>query len=104
MSPSRRRDGKTLEVRMFRLLVVLAFTGIGVSSVCAKDLCIQVDTGSFSGSQIVLRKVRITAGTAAPLQGYFAIYSSGTFSYVEFNPLDGASVVNSAGNVTALGL
>jgi len=52
----------------------------------------------------VLKKVKIAPGTAAPLQGYFAIYSSTTFAYFQFNPLDGASVVNSAGEVTALGL
>src|SRR5437868_6651872 len=67
--------------RMSRLLLALALTGIGVSAVCAKDLCIQVDTGSYSGSQIVLKKVKIAPGTAAPLQGYVAIYRSITFSY-----------------------
>jgi hypothetical protein len=72
------------------------------SVAAAKDLCIQLNTGTFAGSQLVLKKVKLGKRTFGPLQGYFAIYIpvGGTFL---FAPLHGSSIRNAVGGL-ALGI
>jgi len=69
------------------------------SAALARDLCIQVDSGSYAGSQLVFKKARVTRRSVAPAQGYLASYSPGVNSFTSFTPLYGQSVVNTAGSM-----
>jgi hypothetical protein len=77
---------------MLRTIVALTLVRITASAALAKDLCIQLDSGLYAGSQLVLKKARVTRRSTAPLQGYLARYS-----FSSLMPLYGQSVVNTAG-------
>jgi hypothetical protein len=87
---------------MARVLLVLALSALGASAY-AKDLCIQLDNSSFAGSQIVVKKAKVGAGSAAPAQGYFARFSQASLAFSAFEPLAGQSLVSTSGTL-ALGM
>ena len=87
---------------MSRTMLALAFSCLVVSVAAAKT-CIVIDNGQFLDSQFVLLKSSLGPGKVAPLQGYFAQFSSGQGTYVNFAPLSGQSVINSSGE-GALGI
>jgi len=82
---------------VFRTAIALAIVCVTASAAVARDLCIQIDSGFYAGSALVLKKARITRRSVAPVQGYIARYVAGTFSF--FTPLYGQSVVNANGRV-----
>lgn len=88
---------------MHRAIIALSIVCVTASAALAKDLCIQIDTGGFAGSQLVLKKAKVTRRSVAPVQGYFAKYSAFSNSFFSFVPLYGQSVVNSNGHM-ALGI
>lgn len=83
--------------RICRSMLALGLSFLIPGSALAKDLCIQIDTGVYVGSVMVLKKARVTRHSTAPLQGYLAIY--GASSYYAFQPLHGGSVVNGQGEM-----
>jgi hypothetical protein len=88
---------------MSRAALVLAISCVTASLSFAKDLCIQVDTSSYAGSQVVMKKVKLSHNTAGPIQGYLARYNPATLQFGLFYPIDGQSIVNAIG-VIALGI
>ena len=82
---------------MLRTIIALSIVCVTASTALAKDLCIQIDSGSFAGSVLVLKKARVTRRSVAPVQGYLARYSAGSFPF--FVPLYGQSVANTTGHV-----
>jgi hypothetical protein len=89
---------------MSRRVLAIAILSIAASAAQAKDVCIQIDSGTFAGSAIVLKKAKVGKGNVAPAQGYVARYSSATFSYFGAQPIHGATVVNVAGTDLALAI
>lgn len=88
---------------MLRTIIALAIACVTASAALAKDLCIQIDSGSIAGSQLVLKKAKVTRRSVAPVQGYLARYTAATNSFTSFLPLYGQSVVNTTGHM-ALGI
>lgn len=68
-----------------------------VASTAPAKICIVVDSGAFLDSQFVLLKSSLAPGKIAPLQGYFARFDPASATYSQFSPLNGQSVVSSAG-------
>src|SRR5690242_13677479 len=87
---------------MARFVLALALSFATVSAAVA-DVCIQIDSGSYSGSQIVLKKAKLKPRTTGALQGYLAQFNSSTLAFDQFYPVDGQFVVASSGE-GALGL
>lgn len=83
---------------MARFALALALVCSLASEVHAMRFCIQLDEGTFAGSQIVLRRARLAPGNVDSLEGYFARYSPSSGKIIQFNPIYGASIVNSAGD------
>ncbi len=88
---------------MSRTALALALCCLTPSLALAKDLCVQVDAGSYAGSHFVLKKCKLARSSTGPLHGYLARYSQATFTYSLFYPIDGESIVNGRGDV-ALGI
>lgn len=82
---------------MFRYLVAMVLSCAVASVAAARDVCIQFDGGTYAGSQLVLKKARLTPRSVAPLQGYLARYSAGLNGFVAFTPVSGGSIVSSSG-------
>jgi hypothetical protein len=84
---------------MIRIVIALSMVCLAASAALAKDLCIQIDSGFYAGSALVLKKARVTRRSVAPVQGYLAKYSASSGGFLFFYPLYGQSVVNSSGAV-----
>jgi hypothetical protein len=84
---------------MIRTIVALAIVCATASAALARDLCIQIDSGFYAGSALVLKKAKVTRRSVAPVQGYLARYSAGSGTFSSFTPLYGQSVVNMNGHV-----
>jgi hypothetical protein len=81
----------------------LALSTLAASVTFAKDLCIQVDSSIFAGSQVVVKKAKLGARNVAPAGGYLARFSQNTLTFFSFDPMAGQSLVSSTGNL-ALGM
>lgn len=82
---------------MLRYVVAAILTCVTASAAAARDVCIQFDGGPYAGSQLVLKKSRLTPRSVAPLQGYLARYSAGAGGFIAFTPIAGGSIASSAG-------
>ena len=80
-----------------RLILALALSCATASVALAKDLCIQLNTGGFAGSHLVVKKAKLGKSTAGPAEGYLARYAGSPDFF--FYPIYGATIINAAGNV-----
>jgi hypothetical protein len=88
---------------MSRTFLVLTLSVLTASATLAKDLCIQVDTGGYAGSQIVVKKAKLGARNVGPAGGYMARFDANTLTFDQFQPMAGQSVVDTNGDL-ALGM
>jgi hypothetical protein len=80
-------------------MLAVALSCITGSVALAKDFCLVVDSPAvFADSQFVLKNAKLGPRTAAPVQGYYALFDSVSLTYADFYPLSGQSVVNSSGH------
>ncbi len=71
---------------MTRALLVLALSTLTASVTFAKDLCIQVDSSSFAGSQVVVKKAKLGGRNVAPAGGYLARFSQNSLKFSRSSP------------------
>ena len=45
---------------MLRTIIALSIVCITASAALARDLCIQIDSGFYAGSQLVLKRAKVT--------------------------------------------
>lgn len=84
---------------MARSLVAMLLVCLAVSSSDARDICIQLDTGGYAGSQVVLKKARLARRNVNPLSGYLAFYSQSQAAFSTNFPLTGQAIVNPVNQV-----
>jgi hypothetical protein len=88
---------------MLRTICALTILCLTASAALAKDLCIQIDSGSLAGSNLVLKKAKVTRRSVAPVGGYLARYNAMSNRFDVFWPVYGQSIVNTPGFM-AIGL
>src|SRR5262245_62497306 len=82
-------------IRVRHVLPLLALLGVLAPPALAKDLCLQADTGGYSGSHILLKDVSLTARKFGPVHGYFARWDYVDHAFRQFFPVDGQAIVSS---------
>ena len=82
---------------MSRLVLALVLVCSLASAAHAGRFCVQIDEGTYAGSQIVLKRARLAPGNVASLEGYLARYSPSQLGFNEFHAIYGGSIVSSAG-------
>jgi hypothetical protein len=80
-----------------RQILALALSCATASVALAKDLCIQLNSGSFAGSHLVVKKAKLGKSAAGPVEGYLARYVGSPDFF--FSPIYGATIINAAGNI-----
>ena len=86
-----------------RVPVALLLIAVTASAGFAKDLCIQLDSGTSAGSQIVVKKAKLGARNVAPASGYLARFSANALAFTSFQTMAGGSLAASNGDL-ALGM
>jgi len=86
-------------IRVRHLLPLLALLGVLAPPALAKDLCLQADTGGYSGSHILLKDVSLSARKFGPVHGYFAAWDPVDHAFRQFFPVDGQAIVSSSHNL-----
>ena len=80
-----------------RLILAMALSCATASVALAKDLCIQLNSGTFAGSHLVVRKAKLGKAAAGAVEGYLARYAGSPDFF--FYPIYGATVINAAGTL-----
>ena len=78
-------------------VLALALVCTLASPALAKDLCLQLDTGLYAGSHVVLKDVNLGAQKFGPVHGYLARF--GVSSFIQFYPTEGQAMVSSTHNL-----
>jgi hypothetical protein len=86
-----------------RLIFALTFGCVLASTAWTKDLCIQIDSGTYSGSELILKKVNLGAGKVGPIYGYLARWDVGALEYYSHYPVSGHAM-SSTRHQLAIGL
>jgi hypothetical protein len=90
---------------MTRIVSACVLSLLVASIAVASTSCIVIDTaGEFLNSQFVLLHAKLSPGSTAPLQGYFAQFDPILLTFINFSPFSGQSIVNHAGSNAALGM
>ena len=79
-----------------RPILALALSCATASAALAKDLCIQLNSGGFAGSHLVLKKAKLGKSAAGTVEGYLARYAGSPDFF--FYPIYGATIINAAGS------
>jgi hypothetical protein len=86
---------------MARLLLALVLVCTFAASASAKNLCVQINTGTEAGAIIVLNKVQLGKGKTGPVQGYFAKFDQTLLAFTEFYAISGETIVGTRGGLVA---
>ena len=99
VAPPPRSARRVISATVTRVGLVAALVCAVVPTAMAKDLCIEIDSGTFTGSMIVLKKVKLAPQSFGPVHGYFALFNT-TFSLFSFfSPVVGQTIVSSDRNL-----